>query len=142
VPQSQKYVDTLRPATENPQPETKRMAQHNDLGKRGERLAKQFLIQKGYEILDENWMYGRAEIDLIVYLNQLIVFVEVKSRTSIGFGLPEDFVNAAKQQHMANAADAYLDLMNHNGEVRFDIISVLFNPNTQTIKHIEDAFWP
>ncbi|RYG10174.1 MAG: YraN family protein [Chitinophagaceae bacterium] len=118
------------------------MAQHNDLGKRGERLAKQFLIQKGYEILDENWVYDRAEVDLIAYLNRVIVFVEVKARTSTGFGLPEDFVGTAKHQNMADAADAYLEIMNHNGEIRFDIISVLFSPNTQTIKHIEDAFWP
>ncbi|MEJ5993501.1 YraN family protein [Pedobacter sp. Du54] len=118
------------------------MAQHNDLGKRGEQLAKQFLIQKGYEILDENWVYERAEIDLIAYVNKVIVFIEVKARSSTGFGLPEDFVNIVKQQHMANAADAYLEIMNHDGEVRFDIVSVLFNPNNQTIKHIEDAFWP
>ena len=118
------------------------MARHNDLGKRGEQLAKSFLIQKGYEILDENWVHERVEIDLIAYLNRIIVFIEVKARSSTGFGLPEDFVNLNKQQHMANAADAYIEIMNHDGEVRFDIISVLFNPNNQTIKHIEDAFWP
>ena len=118
------------------------MAQHNDLGKRGEKLAKQFLIQRGYEILDENWVFERAEIDLIAYVNRIIIFVEVKARSSTGFGLPEDFVNKAKQQLMASAADAYLEIMNHDGEVRFDIISVLFNKNNNTIKHIEDAFWP
>lgn len=118
------------------------MAKHNDLGKRGEQLAKAFLIQKGYEILDENWVYGRPEIDLIAYLNHMIIFIEVKSRSTTGFGLPEDFVNSVKQQNMATAADAYLEIMNHNGEVRFDIISVLFNRHNQTIKHIEDAFWP
>lgn len=118
------------------------MAQHNELGKRGEQMAKAFLVQKGYEILDENWVYERAEIDLIAYLNRMIIFIEVKSRSSIGFGLPEDFVDKAKQQHLADAADAYLEMMNHDGEIRFDIISVLFNPNKHTIKHIEDAFWP
>ena len=118
------------------------MARHNDLGKRGEKLARQFLTERGYEILDENWVFERAEIDLIAYINRIIVFVEVKTRSSTGFGLPEDFVNKAKQQLMASAADAYIELMNHDGEVRFDIISVLFNKNSNTIKHIEDAFWP
>lgn len=119
------------------------MAQHNDLGFTGERIAKAFLIQKGYEILDENWVYERAEIDLIAYLNRIIIFVEVKTRSSTGFGLPEDFVNKAKQQLMASAADAYIEIMNHEGEVRFDIISVLFKKNNSyTINHIEDAFWP
>nr|MBP8067657.1 YraN family protein [Pedobacter sp.] len=66
------------------------MARHNDLGKRGEQLARQFLIQRGYEILDENWVFERAEIDLIAYINRIIVFVEVKTRSSTGFGLPED----------------------------------------------------
>ena len=118
------------------------MAQHNDLGFKGERLAKELLIQKGYEILDENWVYERAEIDLIAYLNHIIVFVEVKTRSSTGFGLPEDFVNRTKQQLMASAADEYIEIMNHEGEVRFDIISILFTKNNHTIKHIEDAFWP
>jgi len=118
------------------------MAQHNDLGFSGEQMAKEYLIQKGYEILDENWVYERAEVDLIAYLNRIIVFVEVKTRSSTGFGLPEDFVNRAKQQRMADAADAYIEIMNHEGEVRFDIIAILFNKNNHTIKHIEDAFWP
>ncbi len=118
------------------------MAQHNDLGNYGERLAKEFLIHKGYEILDANWVYQKAEIDLIAYLNHIIIFVEVKTRSSVGFGLPEDFVSDAKHSLMSEAADAYIELMNHEGDVRFDIISVLFNHNNHTIKHIEDAFWP
>ena len=118
------------------------MAQHNDLGFTGEQMAKEFLIQKGYEILDENWVYERAEIDLIAYVNHMIIFVEVKTRSSTGFGLPEDFVNSAKQQLIASAADEYIEIMNHQGEVRFDIISILFTKNNHIIKHIEDAFWP
>lgn len=119
------------------------MAIHNDLGKQGEALAKAFLEAAGYEILDENWVFGKAEIDLIAYQNKVIIFTEVKTRSGTGFGLPEDFVDNRKQRLMAQAADEYIYLMNHTGEVRFDIISVLFNRNnTHTIKHIEDAFWP
>lgn len=118
------------------------MAQHNDIGFKGEQIAKEFLLEKGYEILDENWVNGRAEIDLIAYLSGIIIFVEVKTRSSIGFGLPEDFVNETKHSLMSQAADAYIEIMGHEGEVRFDIIAILFNKNTHTIKHIEDAFWP
>jgi putative endonuclease len=119
------------------------MAQHNDLGRRGEVLAAQFLVDKGYEILDENWVHGKAEVDLIAYINRQIVFVEVKTRTSVSFGMPEDFVSNAKRKQMELAANEYIELMNHQGEIRFDIISILFDKQDKfTIKHIEDAFWP
>jgi putative endonuclease len=119
------------------------MAVHLDLGRRGESLAKTFLEGLGYEILDENWTHGKAEVDLIVYKDKVIIFAEVKTRTGNGFGEPEDFVDIRKQRLLAEAADEYIYLMDHQGEVRFDIISVLFDRNDNyTLKHIEDAFWP
>jgi putative endonuclease len=119
------------------------MAQHLDLGRRGESLAKTFLEGLGYEILDENWTHGKLEVDLIAYKDRMIIFTEVKTRTGNGFGEPEDFVDMRKQKLLADAADEYIYLMDHQGEVRFDIISVLFDRNENyTLKHIEDAFWP
>jgi putative endonuclease len=119
------------------------MAQHLDLGRKGESLAKTFLEGLGYEILDENWTHGKAEVDLIAYKDRMIIFTEVKTRTGNGFGEPEDFVDRRKQRLLADAADEYIYLMDHQGEVRFDIISVLFDRNENyTLKHIEDAFWP
>ena len=119
------------------------MATHNDLGFEGEKIAKAYLLKNGYEILDENWVFGKAEVDLIAFLNRQIVFVEVKTRSSIAFGFPEDFVNAEKQIQLELAANEYVEIMNHDGEIRFDIISILFNQqDNYTIKHIEDAFWP
>jgi putative endonuclease len=119
------------------------MAQHNDLGRKGESLAKAHLENAGYKILDENWTHGRLEVDLIAYKDKVIIFTEVKTRTGTGFGLPEDFVDARKQRLLADAADEYIYLMNHQGEVRFDIIAILFDKQTNyTINHIEDAFWP
>lgn len=119
------------------------MAQHNDLGFKGEAIAKVYLEKLGYEILDENWVHRKAEVDLIAYHDKKIIFVEVKTRTSIAFGLPEDFVSDAKQKQMDLAANEYIEIMNHQGEIRFDIISVLYDKqNNYTIKHIEDAFWP
>jgi len=119
------------------------MATHNDLGRKGEAMAKAHLEATGYEIMDENWVFGKAEVDLIAYKNSVIIFTEVKTRTGNSFGEPEDFVDARKQRLLVEAADEYIYLMNHEGEVRFDIISILFDRNNNhTLKHIEDAFWP
>jgi putative endonuclease len=119
------------------------MAQHLDLGRKGEQLAKTHLENAGYEILDENWTHGRLEVDLIAYKDKMIIFTEVKTRSGNYFGEPEDFVDDRKQRLLADAAGEYLYLMNHQGEVRFDIISVLFDrQNNYVINHIEDAFWP
>jgi putative endonuclease len=119
------------------------MAQHLELGRAGEALAKTHLENSGYEILDENWTHGKAEIDLIAYKDKVIIFAEVKTRTGTGFGQPEDFVDARKQKLLADAADEYIYLMNHQGDVRFDIIAILFDKDKNYIlNHIEDAFWP
>ena len=119
------------------------MAKHLDLGRAGEALAKTHLENTGYEILDENWTHGKAEIDLIAYKDKVIIFIEVKTRTGNGFGEPEDFVDARKQKLLADAADEYIYLMNHQGDVRFDIIAILFDRDKNYIlNHIEDAFWP
>jgi len=119
------------------------MATHNELGRRGEAIAKAHLEAAGYEILDENWTFAKAEVDLIAYKDQTIIFTEVKTRTGTGFGQPEDFVDSRKQKLLAQAADEYIYIMNHQGDARFDIIAILFTPqNTYTLKHIEDAFWP
>ncbi|MBS1524222.1 MAG: YraN family protein [Bacteroidetes bacterium] len=119
------------------------MALHLDLGRKGESLAKTFLESAGYEILDENWTHGKCEVDLVAYKDGVIIFVEVKTRTGNSFGEPEDFVDKRKQRLLAVAADEYIYLMDHQGEVRFDIVSILFDRNADhTLKHIEDAFWP
>ena len=118
------------------------MAVHNVLGRQGESIAKKFLEEMAYEILDENWCFGKAEVDIIAYRDKRIVFVEVKARSSTGFGQPEDFVNESKQKLLQKAAEEYLYLMNFNGEIRFDIISILFEKDgSYKLNHIEDAFW-
>ena len=119
------------------------MAQHLELGREGEMLAKAHLEKAGYEILDENWTHGKAEVDLIAYKDRMIIFTEVKTRSGNFFGEPEDFVDARKQRMLVKAAEEYVYLMNHQGEMRFDIIAILFDKQkNHTLKHIEDAFWP
>ncbi len=119
------------------------MAEHNNLGRKGEELAKQHLENAGYEILDENWRFQKAEVDLIAYHHKTIIFVEVKTRTGNAFGEPEDFVDAAKQKLLVSAADEFIELMDFNGEARFDIIAILFDKQGKyRLNHIQDAFWP
>ncbi|MDF3077738.1 MAG: hypothetical protein K0S09_1627 [Sphingobacteriaceae bacterium] len=119
------------------------MADHNDLGRKGEAIAKEFLEISGYDILDENWVFGKAEIDLVTYRDKQLIFVEVKTRTGSKFGQPEDFVDDAKQRQMQLAAEEYIHLMDFKGEIRFDILSVLFDgQGRHMLRHIEDAFWP
>ena len=119
------------------------MAKHLKFGKEGEQLARVFLESAGYEILEENWTFLKSEIDLIAYKDSRIIFVEVKTRSSNSFGNPEDFVLMPKKQQMTRAADEYIYLMSHQGEVRFDVISILFDSQGKhLLNHIEDAFWP
>lgn len=118
------------------------MARHIQLGAKGEQLARSFLIRKGYEILDINWCYQKAEVDLIASFDSKIIFIEVKTRSSVNFGQPEEFVDESKQRNLRRAADQYIYLMNFDGEIRFDIISVLVDQKDgYQIHHIEDAFW-
>lgn len=72
------------------------MAEHNELGKLGEELAVDFLQKNGYDILETNWVFQKAEIDIIAQKDNTLVAVEVKTRSSIDFGLPQDFVKPKK----------------------------------------------
>lgn len=119
------------------------MAEHHELGRYGEMLAGAYLENKGYHILQRNWKYGRAEIDLITAWEGKIIFVEVKTRRSVEHGEPEDFVNWKKEKQLELASLAYIERCNHQGEIRFDIIAIVFeNKELYKINHIEDAFWP
>ncbi len=115
------------------------MAQHNDLGIKGEAAARDYLILKGYKILDINWRYEKCELDIVCEVDKLIVFVEVKTRSNTDFGTPAEFVGAAKQAKLIEGAEAYLEQKNRDQEIRFDIIEVLFLNERFEINHLEDA---
>jgi len=72
------------------------MAAHNDLGKQGEEHAVAFLQSNGYDILETNWVFQKAEVDIIAFKNNILAVVEVKTRSSLEFGLPQDFVKPKK----------------------------------------------
>ncbi len=118
------------------------MAQHNELGKRGERLARKFLEEKGYRILDTNWRHEKDELDIVVLDGEQLVIVEVKTRSTDYFGNPSEAVNTAKEQFLIRGAEAYLESKKFDYEIRFDIISVIITGNGHRIEHIIDAFYP
>ncbi len=111
-------------------------------GIEGESLAREFLVKKGWEILDINWRGERCEIDIIARDKDTIVFVEVKARTHAAYGWPEEAVTPAKQRNITDAAELYLEEKNLDTEIRFDIISVLDNNGNPQVYHIRDAFAP
>ncbi|MBR4787102.1 MAG: YraN family protein [Bacteroidales bacterium] len=111
-------------------------------GNTGEEIAADYLISKGYRILERNWRAGHWEIDLIAENDRWLVIVEVKTRKSTLFGEPEDFVTLQKQRNLIRAAANYIWRTQQTKEVRFDIISVVLQSGVQGVKHIEDAFQP
>lgn len=117
------------------------MAAHNDLGNWGEDQAAAFLAQKGFEIVEKNHRNRYSEIDLIVTKDKMLIFVEVKTRSNIGFGMPEEFVNVTKARLIMRAAEHYIFEKDWMFDIRFDIVSILIQPDGKSdIYHIEDAF--
>lgn len=117
------------------------MATHNELGKQGEALAVAFLQNKGYQILETNWFFDKAEIDIIAQKESVLAVVEVKTRSSIEFGLPQEFVKPKKIQLLLKAINHYIELQDLDVEVRFDIIAIDKESGDFNINHIEEAFY-
>ena len=112
-------------------------------GQWGEKLAHNYITKQGMKVVRKNWRYKRAEIDLIAQENQTLVFVEVKTRASADFGLPEEMVNKRKQRLIIDAAQSYMRSIGHEWEIRFDIIAILGSPGSKIeIRHFRDAFFP
>ena len=119
------------------------MSIQNKIGKKGEQLAKDFLIRKSYLILEQNWRYSKAEIDLIAQDKEILVFIEVKTRSYGYFGEPELSITSDKEAQICDAAAAYMREKNHIWSFRFDVISILLpNSGNCVINHYEDAFFP
>jgi putative endonuclease len=116
------------------------MSEHNEKGKYGEKLAQEYLINHGYKIRHTNWRARRYEIDIIAQKNDILMFCEVKYRSSNMFGEPESFVTIQKQKNIIKAAASYVGRVCWQGESRFDIISILEMGKTIKINHIEDAY--
>ena len=116
------------------------MATHNELGQKGEDMAAEYLQKSGYDILERNWRFKKAEVDIIAKKKGILVIIEVKTRSTSHFGNPQDFVNPKKIRLLVEAINEYVIANDLDVEVRFDIIAILKFQHTFEIDHIEDAF--
>ncbi|MBQ7192314.1 MAG: YraN family protein [Paludibacteraceae bacterium] len=120
------------------------MAWHNQTGKIGEDASAQWLEKHGYTILERNWRLNHWEVDIIAQNKDYIVFVEVKTRSSLfGDKQPQEYVDDDKKRRVAACANAYIKMTGNKRHPRFDIASVLMHHTTheiESMQYLEDAF--
>jgi putative endonuclease len=113
----------------------------SSLGKKGEDLASEYLRKKGYKVKARNYKTRLGEIDIIAEKDNVIVFVEVKTRSNNSFGCPFEAVHQKKRQKLKNVALLYLKRYKRHYPVQFDVLSItLMGNNNPVIEHITNAF--
>jgi len=117
------------------------MAEHNELGKKGEELAVNHLQKQGYDIIERNYRFDKAEVDIIAKQHSTLAVIEVKTRSNTDFGNPQDFVKPKQIKNLVKAIDRYITDNRLDVEVRFDIIAIIKGKNQFDIKHIKNAFY-
>ncbi len=120
------------------------LAPHIEKGKIGEDLCAAYLEKKGWRIAERNWCAGRGEIDIIAWAAEnLLVFIEVKTRSSDNFGGPERGITAHKRKKLAKTAGLYMESIGYEWEIRFDVVAVILRHGKLIdFRHVEDAFFP
>lgn len=117
------------------------MARHNTVGKWGENLSCEKLRNDGYTILETNWRSGHNEIDIIAVKDNVIAFIEVKTRTDINLD-PFESIDEKKIGRLTHAAHSYIISHEVRQNPRFDIIGICGTPENFRLEHITDAFYP
>ncbi|MBR9997492.1 MAG: YraN family protein [Cyclobacteriaceae bacterium] len=116
------------------------MSKNKEIGHKGELIAIEYLAKAGYQIVCTNYRYARYEIDIIAIEDETLVFVEVKTRGSGRFGLPEEAIDDKKIDNILECANYYIENTQWLKRIRFDIISISLWPGL-TVRHIKDAFF-
>lgn len=113
-----------------------------DIGNEGEEIAAAYLESKGWLILDRNYFFEKAEVDIVAYDHTQIIFVEVKLRSGTYFGRPEEYITPKKEQLVKKAAEAWVyERKMETALVRFDVVAIVQKgTNAPDISHFEDAF--
>jgi len=117
------------------------LSKHLDIGKKGEAIAQEYLINLGYSILEVNWRSKHLETDIIAKKEDVIHFIEVKTRDNPLVD-PLVSVTLKKQKNLLQAANTYIQEREIDKEIQFDIITVSINNNNVNINHVKDAFYP
>lgn len=111
-----------------------------NLGKKGEMTAVKFLKKKGYKIIESNFNCRHGEIDIIAKKNDVVCFVEVKTRSNENYGRPIDAITPFKVNHMVRSAQYYIAQKSlEDKEVRLDIIEIVLDQKKPMIRHTENA---
>ena len=118
------------------------MGEHNELGKKGEKIAQEYLITNGYQILHTNWRTGHLELDIVAQDGGELAVVEVKTRAGLKYGEPEEAVTLQKSRLIIRATHYYIHKFQIEMPVRFDIITVIIDGASYRLEHIKDAFYP
>lgn len=126
------------------------MSRHLETGRSGEAIAAEYLEARGYRVMDRNYRFERAEVDLVCFeptekydIGGELVFVEVKTRSGRAFGSPDEAVSEAKQRNVARAAEAWLHERRLEGSpCRFDVVGIILGSDDRhEIEHFKNAFW-
>lgn len=117
------------------------MASHNDLGKYGESLARNYLLNNGYTVLHNNWKHLHYEIDMIAAKENKLHFIEVKTRRTTTFGFPEESIDKKKFRNLQKAAGQFLHQYPQWKWVQYDVLSIFINKDDAVdYFYIEDVF--
>ncbi len=116
------------------------MIDKSKIGLKGENIATEYLIKKGYQIVERRWRYKHKEIDIIAKLDKTIVFVEVKTRKNLNSELHSELIDTKKQLFLIEAANSFVEFYSDYEEVRFDVIFIQLSGKQFIINHIENAF--
>jgi putative endonuclease len=114
----------------------------DQVGKKGEALAVQYFIERNYTILHQNWRYRHWEVDIIASRAGILHFIEVKTRSSLLFGYPEENVDSKKIQYLINASEAFLYQYPQWQRIQFDILSITISKYNADVDYflIEDVY--
>jgi len=104
-------------------------------------MAVDFLTKKGYDIIERNYRFDKAEVDIIAKKENILAIIEVKTRSTSDFGDPQDFVKPKQIQRLVKAVDEYVIENKLDVEVRFDIIAIVKESKGFLIEHLENAFY-
>ena len=116
------------------------MAKHNKLAKEGKLIAFMVLQRDGFTILETNWRFQKAEIDIIAKKDGFLIFTEVKTRGSKKFGKPSDAIDKKKIALYKDAVEGYLEQYPSEDEIRFDVVNIIIGKDETQIEHIPNAF--
>ena len=118
------------------------MAERNETGKQGESVAKRYLEENGYDVLETNWRFHHYELDIVATDGKELIIIEVKTRSDNYLIAPELAVNKGKIRRIVTASDAYARMKGVDMPIRFDIICLIKKGDSYFVEnHIEDAFF-